>query len=259
MMRLLGRAWRTVATLWCFFTFAVGGVTLGWLSIPLVWLIWRKEEQRHRVGRALVRWSFFLFVGMMRVLGVLQLRIEGKEHLLRPGKLVLANHPTLIDFVILASVVPQADCVVKGDLEKDWFKRWPVKLAGYIPNRDGEATVEQARKSLGSGNNMIIFPEGTRTPAGGRMKFQKGAAQVAVRVRRDITPVLIRSSKSNLEKGGTWYLAPEEPIRIHMEVRGPISVDPFLAERPDHPALAARALNEHLQEYFNREVTHART
>lgn len=258
MIKLLWRAWRTVATLWCFFSFAVGGLILGWLSIPLVLLFWRKDSDRHRVGRNLVRWSFFLFVGMMRVLGVLQLRIEGKERLLVPGKLVLANHPTLIDFVILASVVPQADCVVKGELEKDWFKRWPVKLAGYIPNRDGGTTMEQARKSLGSGNNMIIFPEGTRTPPGKPMKFHKGAAQVAVRVGQDITPVLIRSNKCNLEKGGTWYLAPEEPIRIRMEVRASIPVEPFLAERPDHPALAARALNTHLQDYFNREMTYAR-
>lgn len=256
-MNLLGRIWRTLATLWCFFTFAVGGVLLGWTSIPLVWLIWRKQEDRHRAGRNLVRWGFFLFVWMMRLTGVLKLRIEGKESLLRPGNLVLANHPTLIDFVILASMVPQADCVVKAALEKDWFKRWPVKLAGYISNHDGEATIAQTRRSLDSGNNMIIFPEGTRTPPGRPVKFQKGAAQVAVRVPRNITPVLIRSTQSNLEKGGAWYLAPRKPIRIVMRVGAEIPVRPFLAARPDQPALAARDLNEHLQSYFNREVSHA--
>lgn len=258
MIKLLWRVWRTVATLWCFFTFAVGGVLLGWTSIPLVWLLWRKQEDRHRVGRNIVRWSFFVFVWMMRITGVLKLRIEGRESLLRPGNLVLANHPTLIDFVILASVVPQADCVVKGDLARDWFKRWPVKLAGYIPNHDGEATVAQARRSLDSGNNMIIFPEGTRTPPGKPVKFQKGAAQVAVRIRQNITPVLIKSSRTtNLEKGGAWYLAPREPIEIVMKVREEIPVRPFLNARPDQPALAARDLNEHLQSYFNREVSHA--
>jgi 1-acyl-sn-glycerol-3-phosphate acyltransferase len=159
--------------------------------------------------------------------------------------------------VILASVVPQADCVVKGDLAKDWFKRWPVMLAGYTPNHDGEATVAQARRSLDSGNNMIIFPEGTRTPPGQPVKFQKGAAQVAVRILQNITPVLIQSTQSNLEKGGAWYLAPEKAVKIVLKVREEIAVRPFLAARPDQPALAARDLNEHLQSYFNREVTHA--
>jgi 1-acyl-sn-glycerol-3-phosphate acyltransferase len=256
-MSLLWRAWRTLATLWCFFAFAAGGVILGGISIPLVWLLWRREEDRHRVGRDIVRWSFFLFVWMMRITGVLRLRIEGGEALRRPGNLVLANHPTLIDFVILASVVPQADCVVKGDLVRDWFKRWPVKLAGYIPNHDGETTVAQARRSLDSGNNMIIFPEGTRTPPGRPVKFQKGAAQVAVRIRQNITPVLIQSSPSNLEKGGAWYLAPERTIHIVMRVKEDIPVRPFLSARPDQPALAARDLNDHLQSFFNREVAHA--
>ncbi len=257
-MKFLWRVWRTLATLWCFFTFAVGGAVLGTTIIPLVWLRWRKQEDRHRVGRNIVRWSFFLFVWMMRITGVLKLRIEGRETLLRSGNLVLANHPTLIDFVILASVVPQADCVVKGELERDWFKRWGVKLAGYIPNHDGESTVAQARRSLDSGNNMIIFPEGTRTLPGMPVKFQKGAAQVAVRIKQDITPVFIQSTPSNLEKGGAWYLAPKHPIRIVMRVKAGIPVKPFLSARPDQPALAARDLNEHLQQFFNKEVAHAR-
>jgi 1-acyl-sn-glycerol-3-phosphate acyltransferase len=104
---------------------------------------------------------------------------------------------------------------------------------------------------------MIIFPEGTRTRLGKPCKFQKGAAQVAIRIRQNITPVLIQSSQSNLEKGGAWYLAPKHPIRIVMKVREEIHVRPFLTARPDQPALAARDLNEHLQSYFNREVSHA--
>ena len=160
----------------------------------------------------------------------------------------------LIDFVLLASVIPQADCFVKSDLLNDWFKRWPVLLAGYIRNDQGGSTLARCRESLDSGNNVIIFPEGTRTPPGQPVKFRTGAAQVAVRTRQNVTPVLIESTASNLHKGGAWYLAPERQIRITLRAKADIPIRPFLAARPDQPALAARDLNHHLQHYFNKDL-----
>ncbi|MDB5050201.1 MAG: hypothetical protein JWO30_3272 [Fibrobacteres bacterium] len=256
-MKLLWRTWRTAATLMCFAIFALGGATLGLFGIPLVWLVWRKEESRHRVGRIIIQRGFHLFVLLMRITGVLHVRYEGLEALRRSGNLVLANHPTLIDFVLLASVIPQADCFVKSALLNDWFKRWPVLLAGYIRNDEGESTMARCRKSLDSGNNVIIFPEGTRTPPGMPVKFRKGAAQVAVRTRQNVTPVVIESTRSNLHKGGAWYLAPEHRMRIVLRVKDDIPISPFLKARPDQPALAARDLNDHLQYYFNKDLCSA--
>ena len=140
----------------------------------------------------------------------------------------------------------------------DWFKRWPVLLAGYIRNDQGESTMAQCRKSLDLGNNVIIFPEGTRTPPGMPVKFRNGAAQVAVRTGQNVTPVVIESTKSNLEKGGTWYLAPERQMRIILRVKEDIPISPFLSARPDQPALAARDLNDHLQHYFNKDLSGVR-
>lgn len=250
--------WRTAATVMCFAVFAIGGAALGLIGIPLVWLIWRKQESRHTVGRWIVHRSFHLFVLLMRVTGVLHVQYVGVEALRRNGNLVLANHPTLIDFVLLASVIPKADCFVKSALLDDWFKRWPVLLAGYIRNDQGESTMAQCRKSLDLGNNVIIFPEGTRTPPGMPVKFRKGAAQVAVRTGQNVTPVVIESSESNLEKGGTWYLAPERQMRIVLRVKEDIPITPFLSARPDQPALAARDLNDHLQHYFNKDLSGVR-
>ncbi len=253
-MNLLWRGWRTLATIFCFAVFAMGGALLGAFGIPMVRLILRKADSRHRAGRWLIQRGFHLFVLMMRGTGVLRVRYEGMEALRTRGRLVMANHPTLIDFVLLASVIPQADCFVKSALLNDWFKRWPVLLAGYIRNDQGESTMARCRESLDSGNNVIIFPEGTRTPPGMPVKFRTGAAQVAVRTHQNVTPVFIKSTASNLHKGGAWYLAPERQVRITLRVMEDISIRPFLAARPDQPALAARDLNDHLQHYFNKDL-----
>lgn len=251
-MSLLWRLWRTVATLSCFSIFALGGLALGMVAIPMVRLVRRDDASRHRAGRWIVYQSFRFFIGYMRRTGVLNLRIEGAEALRKPGALLLANHPTLIDFVILGSLIPNADCFVKSSLKKDWFKRWPVTLAGYILNDQGEKTIQRCRESLDEGNNMIIFPEGTRTVPGQPLRFQRGAAQVAVRTGQNVTPVLIACRGSNLEKGGAWYLAPRRQLTVVIKVREEIPIRPFLEARPDQPALAARDFNDYLQDYFNK-------
>ena len=49
----------------------------------------------------------------MHRLGIMRYKINGLEKLNRPGQLILANHPTLIDIVFLLSRIPVASCIVK--------------------------------------------------------------------------------------------------------------------------------------------------
>ena len=73
----------------------------------------------------------------MRVLGILTYRVEGAERLREPGRLIVANHPTLLDVVLLVSQMPEVDCIVKRGLWRNPFLRWPVSWAGYLPNCRG--------------------------------------------------------------------------------------------------------------------------
>ncbi|MGH7441720.1 MAG: lysophospholipid acyltransferase family protein, partial [bacterium] len=174
------------------------------LTAPLMLL---PDPQRGRFGKALVRAFFRFFFGLMRTLCVLKLETRGLERLRAKGLFVVANHPTLIDFVLLAGIVPRADCLVKSALRSHWAMRWPVGLAGYLSNDRGEETLDLCRKSLESGNSIVIFPEGTRTPTGQPVHLRRGAAQLALRCGRAVTQVVIDCPASNLEKGGTWWLA----------------------------------------------------
>ena len=74
----------------------------------------------------------------MQRAGVLTYSVEGAEKLGRPGQMIIANHPSLIDVVFLIGLVRQANCVVKQSLWQNPFTRGPVRDAGYISN-DGSA------------------------------------------------------------------------------------------------------------------------
>jgi 1-acyl-sn-glycerol-3-phosphate acyltransferase len=256
----LGRTWRVGATGLSFALFGAGGLLMRLAVFPLLYLLVWRRERRVTAARTIIRLAFRTYVDVMRVLGVLRYEVRGLEKLERRGLLILANHPTLIDTVFLMAFVRNADCIVKGGLWNNPFTRGPVRAAGYISNGggknggksggdgDGGDLVKDCIASLERGNNLIVFPEGTRTPAGGTISLKRGAANVAVRGARAITPVVIRCDPPTLGKGEKWWRVPPRRVRFSLEVQDDVAVEPFIHGSSD--VMAARRLTEFLQNYF---------
>ncbi len=253
MLRSLDYGWRLIATAISFFAFGLGGLMLRVVCFPLMRLLLRNTHNRVRYVRLVVHYSFRGFIWLMRTLGVLRYRIIGVEKLNRSGLLILSNHPTLIDVVFLISLVPNASCVVKSMLARNPFTRGPVTAADYICNDVGSGLIEDCIRSVGAGHNLIVFPEGTRTPVDGRMRLQRGAANIAVRGAYDITPVVIRCEPLCLTKGRPWWKIPARRADFIIEVKDDIPVAPFIEAAHCEAALAARRLTDYLGNYFHGE------
>jgi 1-acyl-sn-glycerol-3-phosphate acyltransferase len=250
---MLERAWRTVATGFCFGVFGAGGVVMALVAAPLFRALSRDPWTCVRRTRTLIRHWFRFFVWLMRALGAISLEVRGAERLRRHGILVLANHPSLIDVVILGGLLPQASCIVKAGLWRNVFTRGPVVAAGYISNREGSQLVEECVAALRRGDNLLVFPEGTRTPPDGSIRLQRGSAQIAVRAGCPVAPVVIRVSTPHLTKRDVWYRVP--PVRPHYVVEVGQDIDlEASAGRTDSPGLAARRLTAWLQRYFTEET-----
>jgi len=245
----LFRVWRIVATGLSFAVFGVGGLLLRVLVFPLLNVLVRQPERRVRAARDIIRRAFRTYVDLMRALGVLRYEITGLEKLERGGLLILANHPTLIDTVFLMAFVKNADCIVKGALWNNPFTGGPVRAAGYISNAGGAELVDDCIASLRRGNNLIVFPEGTRTGADGVITLKRGAANVAVRGARDITPVLIRCDPPTLGKGEKWWRVPPRRVLLRIDVQDDVDIDGFIGSGVSE-VLAARQVTEFLQNYF---------
>jgi 1-acyl-sn-glycerol-3-phosphate acyltransferase len=251
MLSRLDRGWRVAATGLCFSTFGLGGLALRIIAFPLLRVgVWTPRRRRE-LARDMIHWSFRAFVRLMCAVGVMRLEVRDAERLRRRGLLVLANHPTLIDVVVLMSLVRDADCVVKAALVRNPFTRGPVETADFIRNDSGPGVVDDAIASLRSGSNLIIFPEGTRTRPGQPLQLQRGAANIAVRGQLDITPVVIRCDRPWLTKGAAWWRVPLRRARVVVEVKPDLAIAPYI---DDQPALAARRLTGTLAEYFSKEL-----
>lgn len=128
----LNRLWRIAMTGFCFALFGLGGLLLSvvWFNVLLVF-VW-DNPRRRRIARRSIAASFRLFLTVTRVLGVLDYQMKGVDILRQErGCLVVANHPTLIDYVLLASVMPETDCLVKSALLKNPFLSGVVRAADY--------------------------------------------------------------------------------------------------------------------------------
>jgi 1-acyl-sn-glycerol-3-phosphate acyltransferase len=249
------RYWRVFATGLSFVSFGIGGVLLRVMVFPMLNLIVWHRHRRTVLSREIIRMTFRSFVGLMKFLGVLRYELIGGHRLEREGLLILANHPTLIDTVFLMSFVKRADCIVKGGLWNNPFTRGPVRAAGYINNDLGMNLVTDCIASLNAGNNLIIFPEGTRTSGSGAISLKRGAANIAVRGMRNVTPVLISCTPMTLGKGEKWWQVPSQLACFRIEVQEDIEIESFISNG-NSEVMAARHLTDFLQNYFIERNKH---
>jgi len=249
--RKLDYGWRLLGTAFSFACFGLGGVLLSVTLFPLIRLVSHdKDSTRRRIQRAMQH-SFRVFLWQMTFLGVISYEVSGRERLAQRGRLIVANHPSLIDVVLLIALLPEVDCIVKQALWRNPFLRWPVAWADYIPNNSSaEEMVKSAAANLRAGRSLIVFPEGTRSVPGQPLQMQRGAARIALAAGVEILPVTILCEPSTLTKAEPWYHIPPRRAHWRLLVGKPLpAADYAPAGMPE--ALAARHLTEHFVNYFS--------
>jgi 1-acyl-sn-glycerol-3-phosphate acyltransferase len=200
--------WYCVFIKWVsFFIFGLGTVVIVTFVFPVMLLLGGKKEFRRR-GHRLISFMFVLFTGFMFCCGIFKIVIDDKDRALLKNcksKIIIANHPSLLDVVTLVSLIPNADCIVNAQLLRNIVSGVVRKL--YIPNSlNHEELFASCAQSLYAGDCLIIFPEGTRTPRSGVNPVRKGAARLAIKNSCDIIPVHIGGSdKYGLGKKDPWY------------------------------------------------------
>ena len=247
MANLLAYWWRVFAKTLSFALFGIGALLLSLLVFPAVRLLVHPRWRFRRALRRTVSASFWLFVWVMRLLGLIRVRIQSPERLRAArGVIVAANHPSLIDVVILIAHLPQADCIVKTQLWSNPFVRGVVGSL-YIPNSlDFEDTVAACAASLAEGNSLVVFPEGTRTASDSAPRLKRGSARLALRLGCDIQPVLIQASDPRgLRKGDPLFSYTRAgPMCFAVQPLEPIPISSFLGQEP---ARAARFLTREIE------------
>lgn len=239
--------WRIAMTGVLFILFGSGGLVLSltWFNLLLVTV--PDKGKRRTIARRSISASFRLFLRFGRLLGVFDYRIEGAEKLRSDkGCLVVANHPTLLDYVFIASQAPEIGCLVKASLVNNPCFKGVIRAADYLINSQGETLLPESQRRLAAGESVLIFPEGTRTRPGEPIAVQRGAAQIAVRSGCPLRLVHISCDQRYLDKHSRWYQIPARKPMISVCVRQRINSLDFMAQSDDAPAITARRLSRYL-------------
>ena len=227
-MRSTTELLRGAAALALFALFGAGA-----LAISPLMLVLRRPDRAQPVIRTLWRLVARLFVGA-GLIGIDRGNLTSVR-----GAVVVANHPTLIDVVLIVALVPRTLYVAKHALKGNPFLSAIVR-ATALP--DDATLPDIAAPFLKAGWNVLIFPEGTRTPRDGKASLKRGAAQLAIRAQAPVVCVRETLTRRILAKGQHPWDMGDKRVTFSFRMSEPIS--PAAADSSSPHAAAVRLTDE---------------
>jgi 1-acyl-sn-glycerol-3-phosphate acyltransferase len=137
-----------------------------------------------------------------------RLDVVGREKLpWRGGAVLVANHASLIDILVLFGLFRPYKWVSKAENFRLPFVGWNMRLNGYVSLVRGDrssvvAMLAQCSRLLARGNPVLFFPEGTRSRDGSLQPFKDGAFELAVEHNVPLIPVAVHGTSRALPKHG---------------------------------------------------------
>lgn len=224
----------------------LGLASMLWNGVALLLYPLLPQDVGRRVGRAAISRGYRAFWWTARAVGMMQLQSQALDVLRdEPGLIVVANHPSMLDAVMLVARLPRSACVMKASLMRNPFLAPGARLARYICNDSPFGLIQQAVLDLRRGGQLVMFPEGTRTTRPPVNAFHGGVTVIAKRARAPIQAVFIDTSSPYLCKG--WPLWRLPPLPIAFAVR---------LGRRFEPADDAAAQLAEIEAYFAAGVQH---
>jgi 1-acyl-sn-glycerol-3-phosphate acyltransferase len=176
-----------------------------WVVASVTWLITAATSRPARawaIGRAAARLA-------LRLCGI-PLAVHGLENLPRSGSVLVANHASYLDGIILVAALPQHfSFVAKRELAERLISRVYLRRLGaeFVDRslvRQGAEDAQRMAEVVADGRSLAFFPEGTFGRGAGLLPFRLGAFVAAVRNRLPIVPVAIRGSRGIL-RDDQWF------------------------------------------------------
>lgn len=195
------RLWRAASE----FGYAAYAHLVFWLMAPTAWLLVTLLPRRHW------RWAVMhraarLLLHLVRV----PLLVKGMERLPQKACVVVANHASYIDGIVLIAALPSPfSFLAKAELGQRFVSGVFLRRIGaeFVDRFDQQKGVADARRTVQAaqaGHSLLVFPEGTFTRMPGLLPFHMGAFAAAGEAGLPVVPVTLRGTRSVL-RGDSWF------------------------------------------------------
>jgi 1-acyl-sn-glycerol-3-phosphate acyltransferase len=163
-------------------------------------------------------------IALLRLICGIRVEVRGRENIPVGGGLIAAKHQCMFDAFTPYTQLPQPCVVTKQELAKLPFLGWFAAKGDLtlVVDREGHSKalrqlLEKGKKALADGRQILIFPEGTRSPLGAAPDYKPGVAALYSSLGVACTPMATNAGAhwlagSNLKKPGTIVFDYLEPI-----------------------------------------------
>ena len=222
----------------------LGAMSLTWNLVSLMLYPFLTRAQGVVVGRAAISSVYRGFWTCAQWLGLMHIDYTALDVLDRDaGLIIAANHPSMLDALLVIARVPRGICIMRASLMRNPFLGAGARLARYIRNDPPRGMIRSCVANLKAGGQLVLFPEGTRTIHAPLNPFRPGITLIAQMAQVPIQTVIIESDSPYLGKGWPIWRTPAFPVVIRARL------GQRFAPEADHQGLLKR-----LEAYFAAEL-----
>lgn len=194
-----------------------------------------------RCARFVTRlWARTVLVGLAVICGVRH-RIVDAHNIPNEPLIVASNHQSMWETIILLAVLPRPAIVFKKELLRVPVYGWWANRTGVPVDRNAGAKAlrmlrRETERHIARGDQIVVFPEGTRGAPGALGPLQPGIAGMYLIADKPVAPVVHNS-------GEFWHFPSGVKTPGTITIRFLPKIPPNLSRRAFMPALDA-ALRE---------------
>ncbi len=195
----------------------------------------------NRVFYFFVKWFFFIALKVYN-----RLSIRWTTALPDGNVIVVANHTSNLDPVILGAVFPRRlRYLAKEELFKPFLFGSMVRALGSIPVRKSDSqsagtALRTFLKLLESGENVLLFPEGSRSLDGKLKPLEGGVALIALKSGAPIIPAFISGAFDAMPPGSRWV----KPLHLSIVFGETIDSSKYIPFGKDGREMLLKDLND---------------
>ncbi len=165
-------------------------------------------DKKRKVAHAQCYWWSDILINLNPIW---KMDISGLENIdKKKAYVIVANHQSLADIIVLYQIKTQFKWVAKENLFKVPFLGWCMSLAKHIKLERGKFSsikkvYREAAGWLKQDMSVLFFPEGTRSETDEMNEFQNGAFKLAIKEKKDVLPILIKGTRDAIPKHGRQF------------------------------------------------------
>ena len=185
------------------------------------------------------------------------LRSDSEKNDKKAQYVIIANHSSFIDSIIMAKVPFRKKYMISRIFERVPVFNWLCKKSGHVMvGKDDKknnvvSALIRAEQSMNDGSSFVIYPEGSRSKdCKILLPFKTGAFRLACNTKNKILPVFISGADKGMKIGGIC-----SPTNIYLTIGHPFSVKSNSDKDIEESINKSRSfIQEKIQEKINKQL-----